>query len=286
MARIRTVKPDIARHRPLFDLEVRTGLPVRFVWAVLPTACDRDGRFRWRPWELKLDLAPYDTFDFAEILDVLWRAGQLIKYRVGEEEFGWVPTFAKHQVINNREAPSTLPDPMGEDSEIIQSSDASATREARVRHARGTRLVQVQGEGKGKTRAGRVSEGSAEPTPADAVVLQKSGADVFIAAYCDKFRLKYGTNPPILGKEAGIAKRVVKHMGPEKIEAYLDAFFSLPDAWLLKRKHPMDAFEAKLNELTVFLESGEFTTNRQSQQLDDMASNLALLNKVRKESTR
>lgn len=95
-----------------------------------------------------------------------------------------------------------------------------------------------------------------------------SKPQAFIAGYCVRFKSRYGNNPEILGKDAGIAGRLVKGWSQSKIDLYLDAFFSMPDSWLVKTKHPLAAFETKLNEVVVFAKSGEFTTLKQAQQAD------------------
>ena len=109
MARIRTVKPELFRHEGLFELEEQTGLPIRLAFIGLFTACDREGRFKWRPRQLKLDVAPYDNIDFEDILNNLLKEGIINKYEVYGEVYGEIPTFKTHQVINQREAKSTSP---------------------------------------------------------------------------------------------------------------------------------------------------------------------------------
>lgn len=111
--------------------------------------------------------------------------------------------------------------------------------------------------------------------------LQKK-ANAFIVRYCENFKFKYGSSPEIQGKESGIAKRVTKNIGLDKINLYLDAYFQLPDAYVVKAKHPVYLFEAKLNEITVFANSGKFTTLKQAHQADESASNMILLEKVRR----
>jgi len=106
-------------------------------------------------------------------------------------------------------------------------------------------------------------------------------ASAFVAAYCIRFKTRWGDSPEIMGKDAGIAKRLAKTLGQDKFELYLDAFFSMPDAWLVKIKHPLAAFESKLNEIVVYANTGNFTTSRQVQQADDHASNMLLLQQVR-----
>jgi hypothetical protein len=113
MARIRTIKPEFFRHEALFEAERATGLPLRLAYAGLWTAADREGRFKWKPRELKLDCLPYDEVDFAAVLDALHQCGAVVKYAFEGAEYGHIPSWHKHQHINQREAQSTLPDPSG-----------------------------------------------------------------------------------------------------------------------------------------------------------------------------
>ncbi len=102
----------------------------------------------------------------------------------------------------------------------------------------------------------------------------------FIAAYCERFKSRWGNNPPIQPKDAGIAGRLAKGLSREKQDLYLDAYFSMPDAWLVKAKHPINLFETKLNEISVFAQSGQFHTQRQVRDADNSATNAMLLAKV------
>lgn len=116
--------------------------------------------------------------------------------------------------------------------------------------------------------------------PADSTKCKKTS--VFIAKYCSLFKSRYGTNPEVKGKNSGIAKRISQDLSEEKINLYLEAFFAMPDAWLVKVKHPLATFETKLNEIVVFANTGNFTTTKQVQQADNMATNALLLEQVRK----
>lgn len=111
MARIRTIKPEFFRHADLFDAEQESGLPLRLAFAGLWTACDREGRFEWKPRQLKLDCLPYDNVDFSRVLDALATRGFVLKYEAEGNAFGFVPSFTKHQIINNREKDSLIPPP-------------------------------------------------------------------------------------------------------------------------------------------------------------------------------
>ena len=157
MARIRSIKPEFFRHEGLYEAEKAEGLPLRVAFAGLWTAADREGRFRWAPRALKLDCLPYDDVDFSRVLDALATRGFILKYRVDGTDYGHIPSFTQHQVINNRESQSVLPQPT-EDNTI-------STREARVEHASPTPLVQVQGEGKGREGKGNAFDADASRSP-------------------------------------------------------------------------------------------------------------------------
>jgi hypothetical protein len=148
VARIRTIKPEFFRHEELYEAEKEEGLPMRVAYAGLWTAADREGRFRWSPRQLKLDCLPFDDVDFSRVLDALATRGFIVKYAVDGKEYGHIPSWDHHQIINNREKASDIPEP----NEIN-----TLTREARVDDASGTLLNFPQGEGKGKE--GKVKEG-------------------------------------------------------------------------------------------------------------------------------
>ena len=125
---IRTIKPEFFRHEELFEAEQETGLPLRLAFAGVWTVADREGRFRWLPRQIKLDVLPYDDVDMARVLDALASRWFIVPYEVGGERFGFIPTWHKHQIVNHRESASKLPVP-----------DACSTRESPVLVASATR---------------------------------------------------------------------------------------------------------------------------------------------------
>jgi hypothetical protein len=150
MGRIRTVKPELFKHGELFDAEQESGLPLRLAFIALFTCCDREGRFKWRPRELKVDCLPHDTVDFSRVLDALATRGFVVRYAdTAGVEYGCIPSFGRHQVINNREKDSELPSPTG---------TGVVTREARVDHATTTRTQGKGREGKGREQEGKGTE--------------------------------------------------------------------------------------------------------------------------------
>jgi hypothetical protein len=154
MARIRTIKPDFFRHEALFEAERKTKLPLRLAFAGLWTACDREGRFRWQPRVLKLDVLPFDDLDFAKVLTALCEHRFVVQYEFDGEQFGYIPSWGRHQHVNLREAESVIPAPDMEGASLCTH-------------------VHAHGEGKGREQEGKGKEGESALTrnagPADRI---------------------------------------------------------------------------------------------------------------------
>lgn len=251
MARIRTIKPDFFRHGGLFDAEQETGLPLRVAFAGLWTACDREGRFVWKPRELKLDALPFDNVDFSRVLDALATRGHITRYRVNGTDYGFIPSWHSHQVINNRESPSNLPEPT---QTSIES--ATCTREARVDDARPAPLVHAQAEGKGKEgeEEGKeiaqttavVSASAEQPTKPAASAPRTSSAkepaptSATWDAYADAYRSRYGVDPVRNAKVNGQLSQLVARIGGDEAPPVARFFVGLQDAYYVRRMHPVD----------------------------------------------
>jgi hypothetical protein len=155
MAKIRTVKPELFRHEELYEIEKNYQLPIRISFVGLFTCCDREGRFRWRPKQLKLDVLPYDDIRMEDVLSALLNNGFIVQYSVDGEVYGYIPSWNKHQYINNRESASVLPEPPlreSRESEVFSESglNGSEPRSSSVLDASQPRLDLLEGKGNGK----------------------------------------------------------------------------------------------------------------------------------------
>lgn len=168
MSRIRAIKPEFFRHEALYEAERETRIPLRLAFAGLWTVADREGRFRWRPRQLKLDCLPYDEVDFSRVLDALMTRGFIVKYESEGEYYGWIPTFKDHQIVNPRERQSVLPDP---------EKSMTYTREARVDDASGTREHLARGEQEQEQE--QEGKGTSEPIGSGAVAPRDIRGDLF-----------------------------------------------------------------------------------------------------------
>ena len=167
--RIRTIKPEFFLHDSLFDAESESKLPLRVAYIGLWCAADREGRFRWEPRRLGAAILPYDCIDFSRVLDALSTRGFIERHASEGVDFGVIPSFKRHQIINNRETPSNLPEPSKESMVI-----GTPTREPRETDACGTRGQRPKAEGKGREGKGREQEGNGNGRVDDALSIYEA----------------------------------------------------------------------------------------------------------------
>lgn len=291
MARIRTVKPALFKHEALFDLERESNLPIRLAFIGLFTCCDREGRFAWRPRALKLDVLPYDDdTDFSRVLDALWSRGFVLKYEANGELFGVIPTFNKHQVINNKEAKSEIPAP--DESSYLTST---CTRAARVNDASQSPLFDSQGEEEGK---GREEEGKELASPAAPVValrprqtraesegespLQAACRETW-ASYSDAYHRRYGTEPVRNAKVNSQVKQFCQALPHDEAPGVAAFYVGHNDAFYVRKCHDLGLLVTDAAKLRTEWATGRRVTGARARQEERAGSMLDALNEIKRE---
>ena len=150
MAYIRTIKSTFFTS---YDIVTLSPL-ARLLYIALWTEADREGRLTWRPGNFKLRFLPGDRCDIDELCGELLKACLVVTYTIDGNSYAEIPTFKRHQVINNRERKSELP-PRVNDATGTRH-DASASRE----DATGTPLI-------GKERKGEEMSPTPPASPAE-----------------------------------------------------------------------------------------------------------------------
>jgi hypothetical protein len=105
--RSRNIKPGFFENEELAQLPYEARLLFAGLWCY----SDREGRFEWRPKRIKALLFPYDDIDITCHLMSLHVMTLILQYKLGDDTFGVIPNFKKHQHPHPHEACSTLPDP-------------------------------------------------------------------------------------------------------------------------------------------------------------------------------
>src|SRR5471030_1694617 len=127
MARIRTIKPEFFTSDDICALSPLARLLYVGLWC----EADRDGRLVWTPGVMKRRYLPDDACDI-EVLGAELVGRGLI--RLYGEGLACIPSFARHQHVNIREAQSKLPPPPGE----VQAQLPLGREEGKEREGEGT----------------------------------------------------------------------------------------------------------------------------------------------------
>lgn len=230
--RIRTIKPEFYKHEDLYELEKETGLPVRIAFSGLWCAADKAGRFKWRPRQLGVEILPYDNVDFSRVLDALATRGFVVKYASGTAEFGWIPGFERHQVINNKERPSELPDPA-----TCKASNACPTRAPRDADLE-----------KGKGREGNMERNGKEDSAAAPKPSHKEFIELWEVAYESAHRRPYKVTG---GKDGSAVKALLSGSKRTPLELMVIAkrAWANRSGFFCKRATSIAGFNSAFNEI-------------------------------------
>ena len=109
MARIRTIKPEFFTSEDIVSLSPLA----RVFYIALWCEADREGRLSWKPRTLKMRYLPGDDCDVDTVAQELIDTQLIALYEHEGQMLAEIPSFKKHQVINNRESESSFPSRVG-----------------------------------------------------------------------------------------------------------------------------------------------------------------------------
>lgn len=263
MARIRNIKPDFFRHGDLYDLDKRTGLPVRLLYIALWTVCDKEGRFRWRVREMRFDLMPYDSEeDLEACLKALFDGGFVTSYEVEGARYGLVPTFKKHQRISGREVAEAPRFPGPVESKSVRTPNTGSTTEA-PRKQRGSvpEAPRKHRKGERRTENGVLGKESGSGSPRESVKppAERRGARGRVAENPrvtaripegDALKKNDETANPVEGATGVFSLSLPGSEGTERTESGSLQSLSIPELHAMTRSTTVDSvFMACVEEL-------------------------------------
>lgn len=165
MPRIRTVKPEAPQHRKVGRLSISA----RWLWLVMITQADDEGRLVADPGQLRITAFPYDrdvTDSAAEdLLNEIEATGLIRLYEVNGVPYAYFPSWRDHQRIN-RPSPSKLPS--YQDSVSAHGTcDEASLRTHAGSEGKGSEGIKDQGtERKGEECEGRETNFAGDVSPA------------------------------------------------------------------------------------------------------------------------
>ena len=183
-----------------------------------------------------------------EKLDALWAEASR-KNLVAQEHQAKASVASRENLGGTKEKPSSrtidYPETTPETTEKPAPNGGAAGQAV---HVVGL-LPEVVG---GVVEAGlEVPTSSARPsvgTPGSAAEPARRGHSA-VVAYCDAWKVRYGRNPDISNKDAGILARLAKRADLEEYGHRLERYLRDDDPFLVKLAHPPSQFENRWNSL-------------------------------------
>ena len=172
MARIRTIKPEFFTSEDIVSMSPLA----RIFYVSLWCESDRQGRMEWKPKTFKMRYLPGDNCEVVELAQELIDRGLIVLYAAGGKQYAEIPTFAKHQVINNRESESVLPPRVPHASVTGESGDQGEGKEGKGKEGNGV------GDAKRRTRL----PADFYPDETGIAAIQKTGLS--LAVELEKFK--------------------------------------------------------------------------------------------------
>lgn len=124
----------------------------------------------------------------------------------------------------------------------------------------------------------KVSKNSKAATPDGD---QPDKASAAIAEYFDQWQRRYEGKAPLTGKDFSLIKSIVKSNGDQRTRELIQAYFAMPDAYFLKRRHDVVTFNANLSQVAHYANTGTTISQSQARAADQMAGNFALMNQFK-----
>lgn len=102
-----------------------------------------------------------------------------------------------------------------------------------------------------------------KPAKAEAPAKQSLKTNDCIALYCRLWTDKYtGSKCDVLGKDAGIVKRIVGALGAPRTFTLLTAYFVIPNPWYAEKRHDLSTFEIDIKKIGHFADTGSYVNRR------------------------
>lgn len=126
-----------------------------------------------------------------------------------------------------------------------------------------------QAEPSSSSSSSSSSSGSNSKIHGNLPALQPAVEENPVKVYCDEYKTRYGHNPPMGPKQAGILIRFAKNH-PGRWEKIIRGYLHMPDSWSTQRSHPVEMIESKINEVVRYLETGKVVTKKVVQHAEEL----------------
>lgn len=280
MARIRSIKPEFWRDEKIATLDNKLA---GYFFIGLWNVADDEGKFALSAKSLSLQMPIFRSKEVVTYLSELTQKGLIRESECSQ--WGLVVNW-NHQKIDKPKVPTIKV----KDIQWLAIGVSTIARDKSKTPRRKDRI------GSGSDRIGSDPKGAAgkvakpkvprKPKPSNLVSLlpaqqaEPSGVKEIIALYCECWKLKYDSYPPIGQKEAGMIKNLVKDHGKPKAGDYVAAYLDMNDSWYLTKRHDIPTMLGNLNAIVQYIATGKMITRKEAINFDAANTVLNQLSKI------
>jgi hypothetical protein len=127
MARIRTIKPEFFTSADILALTPLARLFYVSLWC----ESDREGRLKWDLETFGFRYLPKEHSQIKDVAQELISRELVILYEVEAKTYAFLPSFASHQIINNRESASIIPSRVPDASPRVKAEGRKEGKEGK-----------------------------------------------------------------------------------------------------------------------------------------------------------
>ncbi len=112
--------------------------------------------------------------------------------------------------------------------------------------------------------------------------VESTNGKSLVAFYCDVWKRRYKSNPPIRPQDAKILKQVGESSGFDRTKILLDAYLRMNEKWFLQKRHDLATFLNNLTSVAHFVETGRVITGQDLRNVDRAIANKNTLDALEK----
>jgi len=103
-----------------------------------------------------------------------------------------------------------------------------------------------------------------------------------VAVYCDLWKTRYGSNPPLRAQDTRSLKSIGEENGFDRTVELLEVFLRMNEDWFLKKRHDLATFANNLTAVAQYSKSGRVITKQDLNTFERKVSNQQTLDALRK----
>jgi len=204
--------------------------------------------------------------------------GEFVYVCGAEKQFSWLIQRQDAGLLGGRKKSNAIKHTMNKTTESGTLTTESGSNPLTLTHSLSLTHSHIQTQAHSQNT---VSEKKLKKQKAAASTDVDNVGQKLVAVYCELWKKRYNTNPPLKPSDTKNLKSFGKENGFERTENLLQSYFKMPDAFFIKKRHDLATFLYNLSSIAAFAESGKVISNNEVNQLDKAVASKNLIDALR-----